>query len=132
MKTPDSTVKRILVVEDEPAIRKLCQRVLTEEGFEVDVASNGRIAMAMISEQEYDLYLFDIKMPIMDGKELYEWLQEAYPSSASRVIFTTGSAIGKDTQNFLQRRGRQVLDKPFTPDELRTTLREALGVLKRS
>ena len=132
MKTPDSTVKRILVVEDEPASRELCQRVLTEEGFEVDVASNGRIAMAMISEQEYDLYLFDIKMPIMDGKELYEWLQEAYPSSASRVIFTTGSAIGKDTQNFLQRSGRQVLAKPFTPDELRTTLREALGVLKRS
>jgi len=132
MKTPDSTVKRILIVDDEPVIRELCQRVLTEEGFEVDVASNWRIAMAMISEQEYDLYLFDIKMPIMDGKELYEWLQEAYPSSASRVIFTTGSAIGKDTQNFLQRSGRQVLAKPFTPDELRTTLREALGVLKRS
>jgi DNA-binding response OmpR family regulator len=132
MKTPVSTVKRILIVDDEPAIRKLCHRVLTEEGFEVDVASDGRIAMAMISEQEYDLYLFDIKMPIMDGKELYEWLQEAYPSSASRVIFTTGSAIGKDTQNFLQRSGRQVLAKPFTPDELRTTLREALGVLKRS
>ena len=132
MKTPVSTVKRILIVDDEPAICQFCQRVLTEEGFEVDIASNGRIAMAMISEQEYDLYLFDIKMPIMDGKELYEWLQEAYPSSASRVIFTTGSAIGKDTQNFLQRSGRKVLAKPFTPDELRTTLREALGVLKRS
>ena len=132
MKTPVSTVKRILIVDDEPVIRELCQRVLTEEGFEVDVASDGRIAMAMISEQEYDLYLFDIKMPLMNGKELYEWLQEVYPSSASRVIFTTGSAIGKDTQNFLQRRGRQVLPKPFTPDELRTTLREALGVLRRS
>ena len=132
MKTPVSSVKRILIVDDEPVIRELCQRVLTEEGFEVDVVSDGRIAMAMISEQEYDLYLFDIKMPLMNGKELYEWLQEVYPSSASRVIFTTGSAIGKDTQNFLQRRGRQVLPKPFTPDELRTTLREALGVLKRS
>ena len=132
MKNPVSSVKRILIVDDEPVIRELCQRVLTEEGFEVDVASDGRIAMAMISEQEYDLYLFDIKMPLMNGKELYEWLQEVYPSSASRVIFTTGSAIGKDTQNFLQRRGRQVLPKPFTPDELRTTLREALGVLKRS
>jgi len=129
MKTPDSTVKRILVVEDEPAIRKLCQRVLTEEGFEVDVASNGRIAMAMISEQEYDLYLFDIKMPIMDGKELYEWLQEAYPSSASRVIFTTGSATGKDTHGFLQCSGRQVLPKPFTPEELKAKIRQALKVV---
>jgi len=48
MKTPDSSTKRALVVEDEPAISKVCQRVLTSEGFEVDVAVNGKVA------QEYD------------------------------------------------------------------------------
>ena len=131
MKTPDSTVKRILIVDDEPVIRELCQRVLTEEGFEVDVASDGRIAMVMISEQEYDLYLFDIKMPLMNGKELYEWLQEAYPSSASRVIFTTGSVIGQETDTFLQRSGKPVLRKPFTTEELKAKVTQALKAVDK-
>lgn len=44
MKTPESDIKRILVVEDEPAVRELCQRILTREGFEVDIAVNGKVS----------------------------------------------------------------------------------------
>jgi DNA-binding response OmpR family regulator len=121
-----SSLKRILVVEDEEAIRKLCQRVLSGEGFEVNLAADGKVAKAMICERRYDLYLFDIKMPGLGGKELYEWLQEAYPSSAIRVIFTTGSAIGDDTLSFLQRSDRQVLRKPFNTDELKTIISQSL------
>ncbi len=118
--------KRILIVDDEPAICQFCQRVLTEEGFGVGIAANGRIAQSMISKREYDLYLFDIKMPLMDGKELYELLQKIYPKSAERVVFTTGSAIGQDTESFLQSSGRPVLLKPFITEELKTKIREAL------
>ena len=113
---------KILVVEDEEAIRKLCRRVLAGEGFEVDVAADGKVAKAMICEREYGLYLLDIKMPVLGGKELYEWLQEAHPSSAGRVIFTTGSAIGKDTQSFLRQSGRPVLRKPYTVEELKAII----------
>jgi DNA-binding response OmpR family regulator len=116
----------ILVVEDEEAILKLCQRVLAGEGYEVDIAVNGKVAKSMICERRYDSYLVDIMMPIMGGKELYEWLQEAYPGSASRVIFATGYSTGKDTQNFLQRSGRQVLTKPFTVEELKAVIKQAL------
>ncbi len=121
--------KRMLIVEDEPAICGLVRRVLTDEGFEVDVAPDGRIAQSMIREREYDLYLIDIKLPVMDGKELYKWLQDEYPRSAGRVIFTTGSAMGQDTESFLHRSGRQVLPKPFTPEELKTKIRQALKVV---
>ena len=72
MKTHESDVKRILVVEDEPAICALCQQVLTGEGFEVDIANNGKIAQGMIEKQEYQLFLLDIRMPVMTGKELYQ------------------------------------------------------------
>ena len=131
MKSSITNQARSLVVEDEVAISKLCERVLTGEGFEVDVAANGKVAKAMICERRYDSYLFDIKMPVMGGKELYEWLQEAYPSSVSRVIFTTGSAIGEDTRNFLQRSGRQVLRKPFIPEELKAIITQILNTVDK-
>jgi DNA-binding response OmpR family regulator len=121
--------KRMLIVEDEPTICGLVRRVFTDEGFEVDVAPDGRIAQSMIREREYDLYLIDIKLPVMDGKELYKWLQDEYPRSAGRAIFTTGSAMGQDTESFLHRSGRQVLPKPFTLEELKAKIRQALKVV---
>ena len=123
--------KRILIVDDEPAIRKLCQRVLTEEGFEVDTASNGEIALAMISKQEYELYLIDIKMPLMTGEELYVSLKKTYPRSAGRVVFITGSALGAATESFLQSSGRPILLKPFTTNELKTIITQALKAVDK-
>ena len=118
--------KRILIVDDEPAIRQLCQRVLTEEGFEVDMASDGRATQSMISEREYDLYLFDIKMPVMSGIELYDSLQKTDPRITSRIVFITGSNIGQNTESFLQSCGRPVLTKPFTIEELKAKVKESL------
>ncbi|MBM2825584.1 MAG: chemotaxis protein CheY [Dehalococcoidales bacterium] len=118
--------KHILVVDDEPSIRQLCQVVLTEEGFDVDTAADGKAALAMIGKQEYDLYLIDIKMPLMDGKELYQSFQKTYPRSAGRTVFITVSVIGQETDSFLESSGRQVLHKPFTTCELKAIAREAL------
>ena len=126
MKTPGGSLKRILIVEDEPAICELCRRVLTGEGFEVDIAANGKVAQDMLVRKDYDLCLIDIKLPVMNGKELYQWLQEKHPQQASRVVFTTGSAMGGDTQSFLEQTARPFLPKPFAPDELKGVVREAL------
>ncbi len=126
MKNSSAGLKRILVVEDEPAICEVCQRVLTGEGFEVDTAINGKVAQDMIEKQQYDLFLIDIRMPEMDGEELYRWLQEKDPQIASKSIFTTGSVIGEKARSFLKRAARPFLPKPFTPDELRATVRETL------
>jgi len=126
MKNSSAGLKRILVVEDEPAIGDVCRRVLTDEGFEVDIAVNGKVAQDMIREKRYDIFLIDIRMPEMDGKELYQWLQERHTQLASRVIFTTGSVLGKDTEAFIEQTGRPLLPKPFTPDEIKAILRETL------
>jgi len=119
-------MNRILIVDDEPAICQLGQRVLTGRGFEVETAANGKVAQSKINEQEYGLYLFDIKMPLMDGKELFEFLKKTYPGSAERVVFTTGSALGAETEGFLQNCGRPVLRKPFTISQLREVVEEFL------
>ncbi len=126
MKGHNSSVKKILVVEDEPAISNVCHRVLTSDGFEVDVAVNGKVAQDMIDKEEYDLCLMDIRTPIIGGEELYVWLLQEHPEITRRVIFTTGDVMGGDIQVFLQRAGRPFLPKPFAPDELKLIVRGTL------
>ena len=117
---------RILSVEDEPSIRQICQRVLTSQGYQVDFAQNGVAAESMLMKADYDLLLVDIKTPVMDGKQLYRYIRKRYPELADRVIFTTGDVIGDDTQSFLEQTGRPFLLKPFSPDELKSLVRDNL------
>ena len=124
MKKRGVSAKRILIVEDEPAISNVCQRVLTDDGFEVEIAVNGKVAQDMLEEKQYDLCLFDIRTPEMNGKELYQWLKEKHPQLTNGVIFTTGDMISGDTQSFLEESARPFLPKPFTPDELSVIVRE--------
>ena len=131
MEKPGADVKRILIVEDEPAISQVCLRVLTSEGFEVDIAVNGKIAQDMIVEKQYDLCLLDIRTPEMNGKELYQWLKEKYPQQVNMVIFTTGDVMGGDIQSFLEQAARPFLPKPFTPDELKTIVTKTLKEVEK-
>ena len=122
----DSTTKRILIVEDEPSIGTMCQRVLAREGFEVEIAVNGSLAQDMIDKKQYHICLIDIRTPQMSGTELYQWLQKKYPQVANQVIFTTGSLVDEKTMAFIQQSGRPFLPKPFTPNELTAIVKESL------
>jgi DNA-binding response OmpR family regulator len=126
MKHAKGDRKGILVVEDEPAISQVCQRTLTAEGFDVDIAVNGAIAQDMLGEKEYDLCLVDIRTPIMNGKELYQHIKEEHPEFTGKVIFTTGDVLDEKLESLLKGAKRQYLPKPFTPDELKTIVKEVL------
>lgn len=130
MKNSSTNVKRILVVEDEPAICEVCLKVLSSEGFEVDIVGNGKLAEGKLQEREYDLIYIDIRTPIMNGKELYQYIVDNIPKMASRIIFTTGDIMAGDTQAFLERTGRPFMPKPFTPSELRHIVGETLRQIK--
>jgi DNA-binding response OmpR family regulator len=118
--------KIILVVEDEPAICQVCLRTLTAEGYEVDIAVNGAIAEKMLGGKDYDLCLIDLRTPIMNGKQLYQLILERHPRMADKVVFTTGDVLGDKLEALIGDAKRPYLPKPFTPDELRTVVREAL------
>jgi DNA-binding response OmpR family regulator len=126
-----ASAKRILVVEDEPAITAVCQRVLASEGFEVDVATNGKIAQDMIENKQYDLCLIDIRTPMMNGEELYQWLRERHSPLTKRVVFTSGDTLSGDTQSLAEQAGRPFLPKPFSPDELRAVVTQVLSEIGR-
>ena len=108
--------KRILLVEDEPTISQVCLRVLSGE-FAVDIAMDGALAKRMLVKQRYGLIIIDIMTPVMDGKQLYQYILREYPGIAKRVIFTTGELLG-GTKSFIEQSGRPFLPKPFTPAEL--------------
>jgi len=121
--------RRSLVVEDEPTIARMCLRALGTEGFEVDVASDGKAAQARLSDNEdlYDLCLIDIRTPGMNGIELYQYLKEIGSEMINRVIFTTGDVVNDEIKTFLEETGRPFLPKPFTLDELRSVIRITLA-----
>jgi CheY-like chemotaxis protein len=120
--------KKGLVVEDEPAIARMCVRVLEAEGFEVDVAVDGKSAQDQLRKNMYDLCLIDIRTPGMNGIELYQQLEDECPEMINRVIFTTGDVINGNIKVFLAETGRPFLPKPFTPNELRSTVNIALAL----
>lgn len=131
MKVTFVNKEKILVVEDEPTISQLCERILTNEGFEVDIAINGKMAQEMVERKQYHLCLIDIRTPAMNGKELYRWLQVKHPQMTNQVIFTTGDVMGGDTQSFLEQSARPFLPKPFSPVELKTIMRETSKETRR-
>jgi len=131
MKDSAAGAKRILLVEDEPAISQVCRRVLASEGFEVDIAANGIEAEDRLRERDYNLIIIDIRTPVMNGKELYQYIKEEYSRLVERVIFTTGDVLAGETRSFLEQRGRPLLLKPFTPDNLRAIVKETLRQIEK-
>lgn len=111
--------RRVLVVEDEPGIAAVCMRTLNREGFQVDIAVNGEIALEMWAKKIYNLCISDIRTPCMDGIELYRQLEIKCPEVAKKFIFTTGDMLSGNVKTFLESTGRPFLTKPFTPEDLR-------------
>lgn len=108
-----STGKNILIVDDETVIRDILKRVLSEHGYRIDAASSGQEGLEKIEGLEYDTYLLDIKMPGVDGRDMYEIIKARYPHLAGRVIFITGDTISKATLDFLESTGRKYFSKPL-------------------
>ena len=102
---------RILVVDDDPAILRLCQRILERHGFEVKTATNARDALLMAEESDYDLLITDIRMPFMDGFELAARFRQIHSEAA--VILITGFGSVETSIQALRKGVDGLLVKPF-------------------
>lgn len=80
----------------------------------------------MLDEKDYELCLIDIRTPLMNGKQLYQVIVDKHPKLVGGVIFTTGDTADGFTKHFLEVASRPLLSKPFTPDELKSIVRETL------
>ncbi len=110
-------MKKILVTEDEGQTRRSLAIVLESAGFYVRQASNGREAMEILmSEEEIDLLLTDIFMPVMTGMELIGKVRQSF--RLLPIIVVTGYRDRNLSEQLEDLRCTQVIDKPFEPELL--------------
>lgn len=126
MELTDTNIRRVLVVEDEASVAEVCTRVLSAEGFEVRVVSDGKAALNLLNEEEFVFVLVDVRTPGMNGIEFHRRLENTYPEMAKKVVFTTGDVLSSDIKRFLEEADCPYLAKPFTPVELKAMARSIL------
>jgi CheY-like chemotaxis protein len=105
--------RKILVVDDEPTILDLFVDILGAAGYRVDTADNGAEAAHKVRKNLYDVVVSDVRMPQMNGIQLYDEILAARPELAARVLFVTGDLIDPDTLAFVERIGAKTIAKPL-------------------
>lgn len=107
----------ILLVEDNLINQKLTQKILMEQGFRVDVASNGKEAVEKFKNAHYDLIFMDIQMPVMDGLEATRQIRRLETNSQTRdrvkIIALTANSQQQDKENCLAAGMDDYINKPF-------------------
>lgn len=115
---------RILVVDDEAAIREALQRILEGEGYSVHSCAGGFGAMHLLQERELDLIITDLKMPGMDGLEVLRAVKALQPEVP--VIMITGYATVDTAVEAMKSGAFDYLSKPFDPEQFLEKVGEAL------
>jgi PAS domain S-box-containing protein len=110
---PIRSGSRILVVDDDPVVLQLFVSLFEGRGYKVDTAVNGKEACESIVLRDYDLVVSDVRMPEMDGVDLYPKLLERRPDLEGRVIFMTAFQADAATARFLEETGAPTLAKPI-------------------
>lgn len=119
-------MSRILVIEDEAAIRRVLVKILTEENdqYEVEEAEDGNKGLEMIRKNDYDLALCDIKMPKMDGVEVLQAARKIKPETP--FIMISGHGDLDTAVNTMRLGAFDYISKPPDLNRLLTTVRNAL------
>jgi len=118
--------KSILIVDDEPAVAALLAEALSRDGYKVDMAANGAVALRMLGARDYDLIISDSGMPELNGRELYREISRREPRLSRRFVFVTGDILNPRTRAFLAETGAPQLEKPFTVESVKRVVRRAL------
>jgi len=116
---------RILIVDDELNICRSCTKVLAKLDYEVEYVLNGYDALKMMDAEPFDIIITDLKMSSLGGMEVLRRVKDAYPDTL--VIVITGYASVSSAVEVMKMGALDYLPKPFTPDELRAIVRQAVA-----
>ena len=113
---------KILLAEDNDLNQQVAIELLTECGFEIDLAENGAIAVQMAAEKQYDIILMDMQMPVMDGLMATRKIRELKGFGKLPIIAMTANAMASDRASCLQAGMNDHITKPIDPDALLAAL----------
>src|ERR1700730_13543249 len=115
---------RVLVVDDETAIREAIRMTLEYEGYRIDEARSGQEGLDKAAKVDYDAILLDIKMPVLDGIEVLENLKQQ--KITSPVVMVSGHGDVHTAVECTKRGAFDFLEKPLNRDKLLLTVRNAV------
>jgi two-component system, OmpR family, alkaline phosphatase synthesis response regulator PhoP len=119
--------KRILIVDDDEMVRMALVELLRPEGYELDESASGKEALVKINENKYDLMMFDIIMPEMDGLELCKRVRARDEYKDIPVVFLTAKSREQDKIKGLEAGANMFLSKPISPEKLLAIISETIG-----
>ena len=132
-KLPDFVNKAVLLVEDNVANQKVAGSYLKHWGFDYDIANNGKEALEKIKLNNYDIFLIDLFMPVMDGFETIKRIRKIKKYADFPIIALTASAEISLMEKAIQSGADQCLSKPFNAQHLKETISDLLKVeIKKS
>jgi len=115
---------RILVIDDEPSIRKAVALGLASEDFEVDVAADGNSGILIGTQKEYDVLVADLCLPDMDGLEVIEQIMRSSPEIIPIII--TGKGTMKSSIEAIRLEVEDYLEKPFSMESVKNSINRGL------
>ncbi len=121
-----TALRKVLVVDDDPVVRKSFDRVLSGKGYAVITAENGEEAMRKLNEEKYDVVYTDIRMPGMSGLEVAEKVKAARPWTPVVIITGYGTEAAEARAKAAGVSG--FLHKPLSPETIEGSARDALAV----
>jgi CheY-like chemotaxis protein len=119
--------KTVLVVDDEEWLLELTVSLLRRDGHTPVIARNGEEAIKILGQRRVDLIVSDWKMPGLSGVAFFEHLEAVHPRAAERILFMTGDVMNDSLQEFLARKGKQCLPKPFPIEQFRAAVAAELA-----
>ena len=122
---------RVLVIDDEAAIRLLCRVNLEAERMQVDEAADGRAGLEQARSTRPDVILLDVMMPGLDGWQVAEELVADERTKDIPIVFLTARADFRDRERGLEAGGIAYLTKPFNPVELAALIEDLLARISR-
>ncbi|MBK7833416.1 MAG: response regulator [Gemmatimonadetes bacterium] len=127
-------VHRVLIVDDEITIRIALRRFFTRLGWSVEEASNGESALHLLSNDasqdeapRFSVVVSDLRMPGLNGMEMYDQLKVRHPDVLRRLIFSTGDLVSEEAATFVRNTDCVVLQKPFELAALREVVERVVA-----
>ena len=117
---------RVLIVDDEPAMRDACRQVIERDGIRVAEAAGGAEALDRLAKEHFDLVILDLKMPGIDGISVLKSIRHEHPDTA--VVVVTGYPSVESAVEAMKSGAIDFLPKPFTRESLSVIIERALHV----
>ena len=111
-------LRTVLIVDDEAPLRRVLQRALEREGYQVISAGSAETAYELLAAEQPDALLLDIHLPTMSGLALYLAIVHRWPMFEGRIAIMTGDAEAEEVRTWLERHQCVVIRKPFNLREV--------------